>query len=91
MDVHGDANGVERGARRGGGGSRSGAFRSATPVGDIPVDGFVNALAVGASGRVLVAGLGQEPRWGRWARVKHAKNGVKVCRIESTSDGHTAL
>ena len=93
-DVHGDggANGVERGARRGGGGGgRSGTFRSATPVGDIPVDGFVNALAVGASGRVLVAGLGQEPRWGRWARVKHAKNGVKVCRIESTSDGHTAL
>lgn len=85
-----DENDTERGTRRGGGGGRSGAFRAAAPIGDIPVDGFVNALALGESGRILVAGLGQEPRWGRWARVKHAKNGVKVCRIESTSGDHAA-
>jgi ribosomal RNA-processing protein 9 len=46
------------------------------PRGGLPARGFVNALAVAASGRFLLAGMGQEPRLGRWARDGGAKNGV---------------
>mmetsp|Transcript_37965 Transcript_37965/g.107255 ORF Transcript_37965/g.107255 Transcript_37965/m.107255 type:complete len:519 (-) Transcript_37965:1039-2595(-) len=42
----------------------------------LPARGFINALAVARSGRFVLAGLGQEPRLGRWARNPRAKNGV---------------
>ena len=42
----------------------------------LPAKGFVNAVAVARSGRFVLAGLGQEPRLGRWARNPKAKNGV---------------
>lgn len=47
-------------------------------AGAIPVTGFVNGISVSANGRVLVAGVGQEHRLGRWFRVKEAKNGLFV-------------
>ena len=53
-----------------------------TPIGDgLPVRGFVNSLQIGRSGSVLVAGVGQEPRMGRWLRDGKAKNGVVMYRI----------
>lgn len=42
----------------------------------LPAKGFVNSLAFAKSGRFLIAGLGQEPRLGRWGRNPHARNGV---------------
>ncbi|MCO5568048.1 hypothetical protein L7F22_021744 [Adiantum nelumboides] len=42
----------------------------------LPTIGFVNSLAFAKSGRFLVAGVGQEPRLGRWGRNPHARNGV---------------
>lgn len=42
----------------------------------LPVKGFVNSLAFAKSGRFLLAGVGQEPRLGRWGRNKEARNGV---------------
>ena len=51
-------------------------------VASIPVTGFVNGLQLGASGRLLVAAVGQEHRLGRWSRVKAAKNGLLVVRME---------
>ncbi|KAL6894600.1 hypothetical protein ACP4OV_008698 [Aristida adscensionis] len=41
-------------------------------------DGFVNALAIAKSGRFIVAGVGQEPRLGRWGRIQLAQNGVAI-------------
>ncbi|ONM07049.1 U3 snoRNP-associated protein-like EMB2271 [Zea mays] len=41
-------------------------------------DGFVNSLAIAKSGRFIVAGVGQEPRLGRWGRVRSAQNGVAI-------------
>ncbi|XVF23113.1 hypothetical protein REPUB_Repub13aG0009700 [Reevesia pubescens] len=40
--------------------------------------GFVNSLAFAKSGQFLVAGVGQEPRLGRWGRLPTAKNGVAI-------------
>ena len=42
----------------------------------------VNALAVASSGRFVLAGMGQEPRGGRWARDAHAKNGMLMHRLK---------
>ncbi|KAJ4702989.1 Guanine nucleotide-binding protein, beta subunit [Melia azedarach] len=48
------------------------------PLYDLPLVGFVNSLAFANSGRFLIAGVGQEPRLGRWGRLPAARNGVSV-------------
>jgi len=47
----------------------------------IPVAGFVNALSLSNSGRILVAGIGQEHRLGRWTTNKQARNGLNIIRL----------
>lgn len=64
------------------------------PLGGLPVRGFVNSIQIGRSGNVLVAGVGQEPRMGRWLRDAKAKNGVVVYRIpmsEETEEDREAV
>ena len=46
------------------------------------VDGFVNSLSVGCSGQLLVAGVGQEHRLGRWWREAGVKNRIHVFSIQ---------
>ncbi|KGN52615.1 U3 snoRNP-associated protein-like YAO [Cucumis sativus] len=48
------------------------------PLYDLPLVGFVNSLTFANSGRFVVAGVGQEPRLGRWGRIPAARNGVAV-------------
>ncbi|PSS02612.1 U3 snoRNP-associated protein-like [Actinidia chinensis var. chinensis] len=48
------------------------------PLFELPLVGFVNSLAFAKSGHFLVAGVGQEPRLGRWGRIPEARNGVAV-------------
>nr|CAB3498666.1 unnamed protein product [Digitaria exilis] len=48
------------------------------PLFKFKLDGFVNSLAIAQSGRFIVAGVGQEPRFGRWGRVRSAQNGVAI-------------
>jgi len=50
----------------------------------IKVRGFVNAMALSRNAQLLVAGVGQEPRLGRWARDAKARNGLMIHRIETT-------
>ena len=57
-----------------------------TQLGSLDAPGFVNGLALSVSGRTLVAAVGQEPRLGRWARNKEARNGVIVYRLGGTAD-----
>ncbi|KAJ4781518.1 U3 snoRNP-associated protein-like YAOH [Rhynchospora pubera] len=52
--------------------------RGIHPLHNFPLDGFVNALAFAKSGRFLLAGVGQEPRLGRWGRNRTARNGVAI-------------
>ncbi|KAG6552195.1 hypothetical protein Mapa_006043 [Marchantia paleacea] len=52
------------------------ANRSLKPIYSVPVKGFVNALAFAHSGRFLLAGVGQEPRLGRWGRIPGVRNGI---------------
>ena len=56
--------------------------RQLAPLWCLPARGFVNALAVASSGRFVLAGMGQEPRGGRWARDAHAKNGLLMHRLK---------
>ncbi|XP_062096910.1 U3 snoRNP-associated protein-like EMB2271 [Humulus lupulus] len=48
------------------------------PLYNLPVVGFVNSLAFAKSGEFLIAGVGQEPRLGRWGRIPTAHNGVAI-------------
>lgn len=42
----------------------------------------MNALAVARSGRFVLAGMGQEPRLGRWGRDAKARNGVQMHMLD---------
>ncbi len=45
---------------------------------NIPVEGHVNALAIGSKGRFIAAAIGQEHRLGRWDRIQSARNGLHL-------------
>ena len=66
------------------GGRGDGGRRALEDVGAIPVRGFVNSLAIARSAKFLVAGIGQEPRMGRWLRDPEARNGVFIHRLEAS-------
>jgi ribosomal RNA-processing protein 9 len=48
------------------------------PLYELPLTGFVNSLAFAKSGKFLIAGVGQETRFGRWGCLKSAQNGVAI-------------
>ncbi|KAG6725444.1 hypothetical protein I3842_02G032600 [Carya illinoinensis] len=56
--------------------------RGIQPLFDLPLVGFVNSLAFARSGKFLVAGVGQEPRLGRWGRIQSAQNGIAVHSLQ---------
>lgn len=53
-------------------------FRSLSPVLNIPVVGFINAMAFTSDGDYLIVGVGQEHRLGRWWKIREAKNGILI-------------
>ncbi|ESQ38055.1 hypothetical protein EUTSA_v10028589mg [Eutrema salsugineum] len=52
------------------------------PLFKLPLPGFVNSLAFAKSGKFLIAGVGQETRFGRWGCIKSAENGVAIHPIK---------
>jgi len=56
-------------------------LKTITPLLTIPCTGFVNSLSFSRSGRYLVAGVGQEHRFGRWWRLQEARNGILIIRL----------
>ncbi|CAH9078745.1 unnamed protein product [Cuscuta epithymum] len=56
--------------------------RGISPLFKIPLVGFINSLAFAKSGRFLVAGVGKEPRLGRWGRIVDGQNGVAMHSFE---------
>lgn len=52
------------------------------PLHNVPLVGFVNSLAFAKSAKFLVAGVGQEPRLGRWGRIREARNGVSILPLK---------
>ncbi|KAK9936912.1 hypothetical protein M0R45_013732 [Rubus argutus] len=56
------------------------------PLHNLPVIGFVNSLAIAKSGGFLVAGVGKEPRLGRWGLIPAARNGVAIHSLKLSSD-----
>ncbi|KAJ6682763.1 U3 SMALL NUCLEOLAR RNA-INTERACTING PROTEIN 2 [Salix koriyanagi] len=59
-----------------------GAGKGIRPLHDLPLTGFVNSLAFAKSGKFLLAGVGQEPRLGRWGHNSAARNGVAIQRLK---------
>ena len=49
-------------------------------------NGFINSLSFSHSGDFLVAGVGQEHRFGRWWRNKTAKNSVAIIPLQKQSE-----
>ncbi|XP_033746030.1 U3 small nucleolar RNA-interacting protein 2-like [Pecten maximus] len=60
-------------------------MKSLTPLFTVPVNGFVNSLKFSKDGDMLVAGIGQEHRLGRWWRIKEARNGAVVIKLKQKS------
>ncbi|URE25815.1 U3 small nucleolar RNA-interacting protein [Musa troglodytarum] len=61
------------------------------PLFSYSLAGFINSLAFAKSARFLVAGVGQEPRLGRWGHVRNARNGVVIHPIRLKEDRTTIL
>eukprot|EP01122_Echinamoeba_exundans_P000736 TRINITY_DN1066_c0_g1_i2.p2 TRINITY_DN1066_c0_g1~~TRINITY_DN1066_c0_g1_i2.p2 ORF type:complete len:452 (+),score=49.54 TRINITY_DN1066_c0_g1_i2:209-1564(+) len=53
-------------------------WRSAREILKIPMAGFINSLQFSRSASYLIVGVGQEHRFGRWSRIKQAKNSVCI-------------
>ncbi|CAI0545516.1 unnamed protein product [Linum tenue] len=56
------------------------------PLFDLPLVGFVNSMAFAKSGKFLVAGVGKEPRLGRWGKISDAQNGVAIQRFKLSEE-----
>ncbi|KAD7116453.1 hypothetical protein E3N88_03721 [Mikania micrantha] len=52
------------------------------PLFELPLVGYVNSLAFAKSGKFLVAGVGKEPRLGRWGSLPAACHGVAICPLQ---------
>lgn len=52
------------------------------PLFELPLVGYVNSLAFAKSGKFLVAGVGKEPRLGRWGCLPAARHGVALHRLQ---------
>lgn len=57
-------------------------FSTLSPLMALPAAGFVNSLGFSSDGDLLVVGLGQEHRLGRWWRTKEARNQVLVLPLK---------
>lgn len=55
-------------------------------IGEVPVRGYINDIAIGPKGRFCVAAVGQEHRLGRWDRVPKAKNRFTIIELRDTDD-----
>ena len=53
-----------------------GSTRTLESIGQFAAEGYVNSLAIAGSGRFVLAGLGQEPRLGRWGKANGAACGI---------------
>jgi len=60
--------------------------RSLEPLDKIPMNGYVNGIAIGPKARFCVAAVGQEPRLGRWDRISGAKNRIAIVQLRSKED-----
>ena len=47
--------------------------------------GFVNCLSFTKHGNYLIAGIGQEHRFGRWWKDNEAKNGIIIISLSMHS------
>ncbi|XP_074661787.1 U3 small nucleolar RNA-interacting protein 2-like isoform X2 [Tubulanus polymorphus] len=61
-------------------------YRKLEPLFSVPVVGFVNSLQFASDGSFLVAAVGQEHKWGRWWRMKDAKNSLVIIRLKKKSE-----
>lgn len=59
-------------------------FKSLELVAKVPVFGFVNSLTFARDGREIVAGIGKEPRGGRWMVQRAARNGLQRIPLSAT-------
>lgn len=57
----------------------------------VPLEGFVNGLAVSSTGKFFVAAVGQEHRLGRWEHQKKARNEVCVVPLPSSDEAVVAM
>jgi len=60
--------------------------RSFESVDTIPLEGYINGIAVGPKARFCVVAVGQEPALGRWNRIPNAKNRFGIISLRDRSE-----
>lgn len=60
--------------------------RGLEAIGNIPLFGYINDLAIGPKGRFCIAAVGQEPRLGRWDRIPLSKNRFAIVQLRNDDD-----
>ncbi|KAI0234113.1 U3 small nucleolar RNA-interacting protein 2 [Lamellibrachia satsuma] len=64
-------------------------FRHLKPLFTIPLVGFINCLKFSSNGQLLVAGVGQEHKLGRWWSIKPARNSVVIIKLPKNAQTDT--
>ena len=60
--------------------------RGLRALGALPAAGFVNGLALARSGRFALAGVGAEPRLGRWAVQLGVRSGLLLHALPTAEE-----
>lgn len=60
--------------------------RGLEPLAKVPLEGYINGIAVGPKARFAVVAVGQEPRLGRWDRISGARNRFGIVSLRQTED-----
>jgi ribosomal RNA-processing protein 9 len=63
--------------------SRGGAVEA---IGEIPLHGFINGIALSSKAKFCVVAVGQEHRCGRWERAPRAKNRIAIVKFQASVD-----
>lgn len=63
------------------------AERGLEPLSQIPINGFINDIAIGPKAKFCVVAVGQEPRLGRWSRVPKAQNRLGIVKLDFECEG----
>jgi len=58
-------------------------YRSIKLVNKIEIAGFVNSLSISLEGKLIIAGIGQGHRLGRWWTIKQVKNRIHLFKLNT--------
>jgi len=61
-------------------------YKSLIPIATVPLIGFINDMIFSSDGSKLICAVGQEHKYGRWWKIKDAKNSIVTISITYSNE-----